>query len=357
MTGYLKKIQVLVSLLFMLLIFESCVGPANTAKTTLTPTPTSASTFQKISIVIDGKVVVGGDGQPIELINNPDATDPTYAELVAFLEKDSTDQYPYIAGPPKNAFVCSDFAETIHNNAEEAGIRAAWVSIDIEGQTEGHAITAFETTDLGLVYIDSTGKGLWEDTPQSRQFSGDRRAHVEIGKPYALAGMDTPASEFRFAISGYSNPDILKSGVAYEVRKSAMDALAKWQQTHDLEALRQTWITEWLKANGAELSKSGRVLAPQDLSQRWIVNMLDCWEVPWFLSDSQLIYPNGYIPNGLESYQDAKVQQKLIEVDGLSIAWEVSWKDNEGDWFKPFQVWGKNELVSTGAVKDIHIQW
>jgi hypothetical protein len=99
------------------------------------------------------------------------------------------------------------------------------------------------------------------------------------------------------------------------------------------------------------------VLAPQDLSQRWIVNMLDCWEVPWFLSDSQLIYPNGYIPNGLESYQDAKVQQKLIEVDGLSIAWEVSWKDNEGDWFKPFQVWGKNELVSTGAVKDIHIQW
>lgn len=335
----------------------------NSLSTTMTPTKsptpmpssTGTQTVKTYIYTTDDKIEVRGSGEPVELINNPTATNPTFAELVAFLERDPTDGYSYIVGPPKNAFVSSDFAETVHNNAEAAGIRAAWVDIDIEGEGNSHALNAFETTDLGLVYIDCTGNGLWDNKPQ--YFSGDRRALVEIGKPYALAGMDTPVSEFRFAISGYSNPDILSSAVAYEVRKSAMDALAKWQQTHDLEALRQKWIQEWLKAHEAELTKSGRVLAPRDLTQRWIVDMLDCWEVPWFLSDSQLIYPNGYIPNGLESYQDAKVQQKLIEVDGLSIAWEVSWKDNEGDWFKPFQVWGKNELVSTGAVKDIHIQW
>lgn len=44
-------------------------------------------------IYIDGKIVVGGDGEPIKLINNPNATDPTYAELLAFLEADQTDRY------------------------------------------------------------------------------------------------------------------------------------------------------------------------------------------------------------------------------------------------------------------------
>lgn len=345
------KSLTLVILLLGLFFLGACVTP----KAALPSSPISQVT--NTHIYFNGKIIVRGSGEPVELINNPKATNPTFSELVAFLEKDPTDQYSYIVGPPKNAFISSDFAETVHNNAEAAGIRAAWVGIDIEGETEGHSINAFETTDLGLIYIDSTGKGLWEDTPQFRQFSGDRRTHVEIGKPYALAGMDTPSSEFRFAISGYSNPDILKSVTAYEVRKSAMDALAKWQQTHDLEALRQKWIQEWLKAHEAELSKSGRVLAPRDLAQRWIVNMLDCWEVPWFQSDSQLIYPNGYIPSGLESYQDAKVQQKLIEVDGLSIAWEVSWKDNEGDWLKPFQVWGRTDLISRGVVEGVHMYW
>lgn len=358
MTGHIKKMQVLICFLLLPLVLTSCVGTGNTAKPTLSPTPAPTPTFQKTHIVIDGKVVVGGDGQPIELINNLHATNPTFAELVAFLEKDPTDQYPYIAGPPKNAFVCSDFAETVHNNAEAAGIRAAWVGIDIEGRTEGHAITAFETTDLGLVFIDSTGKGLWEDTPQLRQFSGDRRAHVEVGKPYALAGMNTPASEFRFYTEGYSDPAIWKSGTGtYEQRKSAQEALSKWGQTHDMKALRQKWIQEWLKKYEAELSKSGRVLVPRDFAQRWIVNMLDCWEVPWFQPDQALIRADGFIPDGLESYQDAKIEQKLIDVDGLPVAWEVSWKDNEGNWFKPFQVWGQRDLILKGITKDIHVQW
>jgi len=102
----------------------------------------------------NGAIECGADGEPIELINNPDATDPTYAGLVVFIKEDSTDKHLY-----SYDYVCSDFAEAVHNNAEAAGIRAAWVAIDLEGEVEGHACNAFETTDRGLVYIDCTGEG------------------------------------------------------------------------------------------------------------------------------------------------------------------------------------------------------
>ena len=159
MKGHLKISYVLVSFLLLVFLVVGCVGTSNTP--TPTPTTTPTPTFQKTHINIDGKIALRGSGEPVELINNPDATNPTFAELVAFLQRDQTDKYSYILGPPKNAYICTDFAETVHNNAEAAGIRAAWVGIDIEGEAEGHALNAFETTDLGLVYIDCTGKGLW----------------------------------------------------------------------------------------------------------------------------------------------------------------------------------------------------
>ena len=55
-----------------------------------------------------------------------------------------------------DSFVCADFAEMLHNNAEAAGIRAAYVCIMLLNETEGHTLNAFETTDKGLVFIDCT---------------------------------------------------------------------------------------------------------------------------------------------------------------------------------------------------------
>ena len=110
-------------------------------------------TSNPLHIYENGALQVGGDGEPIELINNPDATNPTYSELLAFIQEDSTDTNDYLENP-YIGYVCADFAEDVHNNAEAAGIRAAWVSIDFEGSDVGHAVNAFETTDLSLVYID-----------------------------------------------------------------------------------------------------------------------------------------------------------------------------------------------------------
>ena len=141
----------------------------------------------------NGTIQIGGDGKPIELIDNPDATNPTYTELLAFISEDKTDTNEYIIGQ----YVCADFAEDVHNNAEAAGIRAAWVGIDFEGDEEGHALNAFETTDKGLVYIDCTGSNRQKELDKIETNGGgdisfmepiprDTTAYVEIGKEYGV---------------------------------------------------------------------------------------------------------------------------------------------------------------------------
>jgi len=140
-------------------------------------------------------VIVGGDGKPIELINNPNATNPTYAELVAFIKEDSTDEHPYRDDslfPVSLLYICSDFAQDVHNNAEVAGIRAAWVGIDFEEDDEGHALNAFETTDKGLVYIDCTIKEITFE--EENLTSSDTVAYVEIGKEYGCIDIDKAKS-------------------------------------------------------------------------------------------------------------------------------------------------------------------
>ena len=133
-------------------------------------------------------------GDFIILINNKNAQNPTYSQLVSFLLNTITDQFPYKYTPgvlefyhgtaeshvnlkdikkiidglqePGNPCVCADFAERLHNDAEMAGIRCAYVSLDMEGYSDpyqlgipsdaGHACNAFQTTDKGLIYIDVT---------------------------------------------------------------------------------------------------------------------------------------------------------------------------------------------------------
>ena len=123
--------------------------------------------FTTTFIYVNGDICVGGDNQPIELVNYSNAINPTYAQLIAFIKGDTTDSNEYIE-EGSGAYICSDFAEDIHNNAEAVGIRAAWVGIDIEGDDEGHALNTFKTTDRGLVYIDC--------------INDDAVAFVEIGK-------------------------------------------------------------------------------------------------------------------------------------------------------------------------------
>jgi hypothetical protein len=115
--------------------------------------------------------------------------------MVAFIKADATDTRDYIEDG-EYAFVCADFAEEVHNNAEAAGIRAGWVGIKFQGSEEGHAINAFETTDRGLVYIDCTnGRDIEEENEEIK--SWDTVAYLETGKKYGILNID------RVADSGY----------------------------------------------------------------------------------------------------------------------------------------------------------
>ena len=74
--------------------------------------------------------------------------DPTYAEVIAFLERDTTDSNEYIEG----IYECQHFVRDICDNAEAEGFRCAYVGLRYPAQ--GHAIVAFNTVDRGLVYFE-----------------------------------------------------------------------------------------------------------------------------------------------------------------------------------------------------------
>jgi hypothetical protein len=107
------------------------------------------------------------------LINNEYARNPTYSELVKFLDYDKTETIKYI--PHK--FVCADFAQVLHNRAEKYGIKAGWVSVDFTFG-EGHACNAFKTVDRGLIFVDCTNS--YPDKGKSH----DKTVHVRVGADY-----------------------------------------------------------------------------------------------------------------------------------------------------------------------------
>jgi len=74
---------------------------------------------------------------------------PTFDEVIEFLEKDQTDQNEYVEGE----YVCTHFVRDVNNNAERQGVRTAIVLLTFPQQS--HAIVGFNTVDKGMVYFDA----------------------------------------------------------------------------------------------------------------------------------------------------------------------------------------------------------
>jgi len=126
--------------------------------------------------------------EPLHLIDIENASDPTWSELVEFLRNDQTDRQRYIV----DEYVCSGFAEDLHNNAEAAGIRCAFVFLGFEESPVGHVMNAFNTTDRGLVFIDCTG------STSLVIGSMDRIAYIRIGERYGLLRLDENIESFEY---------------------------------------------------------------------------------------------------------------------------------------------------------------
>jgi hypothetical protein len=140
-------------------------------------------------------LVRGSHNNTAHLSNNPDARDVSFAELKSFIREDDTDEGLYLLGERD----CVDFAEQVHNNAEQAGIRSAYVSVQFAGEEVGHALNAFQTTDRGLVYIDCTGmtldlklKSVVEE--DNNKLQNDAIAYVEEDRQYGCISLDKAAS-------------------------------------------------------------------------------------------------------------------------------------------------------------------
>ena len=129
----------------------SALESLNTVQTALDERESELTELQ-----IDYEGLMAGHGYTIK--------DPTYRQMMSFIEDDDTDQAKYVTGK----YECVEFATDLCNNAEAAGIRCAYVSIRYP-DGRGHAIVAFNTIDKGLIYIE----------PQY-----DDRVEIETGKPF-----------------------------------------------------------------------------------------------------------------------------------------------------------------------------
>lgn len=110
----------------------------------------------------------------VALIDNSEAVNPTWSQLMTFLSQDQTEKHPYT----RDVYDCSHFSRDVHNNAEKAGIRVAEVQVSFENEKNGHALNAFLTTDYGMVYVDCT------QVP-------DKIARVETGKEFRAVGVSS----------------------------------------------------------------------------------------------------------------------------------------------------------------------
>ena len=95
-----------------------------------------------------------------------DMHDPTYNEVANFIASDTTDEIPY----NNETFDCEHFAQLVNNNAENRGMRCAYVTLYFYDTDGGHAIVGFDTIDKGMVYIE----------PQSDEWV----ENLEVGNDY-----------------------------------------------------------------------------------------------------------------------------------------------------------------------------
>jgi hypothetical protein len=163
------------------------------------PIPAVAGSGGSVDHTVEAMVYSGidppyalGNGDQIILTRNDKATNPTWAQLKAFMAQDQTDQITYRLG----SFVCSNYAEQVYDNAEAHGIRAGFVAISFKDRSTPHALDAFETTDRGLVFIDSTQPVVSTVTvPGEKEFgvvtNYDNIGYVKIGQPYGIVSLST----------------------------------------------------------------------------------------------------------------------------------------------------------------------
>jgi hypothetical protein len=234
----------------------------------------------------------GGRPQGVMLEDNIAAVNPTWRQLVDFLKSDLTDVHSYIP----LAYTCAEFAEALHNAAEKAGIRCAFVGVDFGGDTLKHALNAFYTLDLGWVYINSMGTELSQstlfkssssDTQDTKLFegwSGDSIAFMKIGSELgfvhiSIIDSSTDSSDYAFYEGWKSRNQAFKT--ALEQYNRDVQSYNDWIRGRVFyrgtpDALRaESWSKE-LDKRKSELERDALTLGP-DYNPMGVVKSIDIY--------------------------------------------------------------------------------
>ncbi|MCD4766713.1 MAG: hypothetical protein K8R06_02685 [Methanosarcinales archaeon] len=171
-----KNIFFIGIVIISILVISGCTDKTENITEEITPIPTLTPIPTQTKIVADDNsksVTVNEHLQAIEqyMNNNENAIDVSYEELVSFVRIDQTDK---ILISPN--FTGVDCAITLHNNAEEAGIKSAIVYYEDEFYYD--YFNAFNTTDKGLIYISSEG----DSDPEFPCNDDWEYKHLEVGK-------------------------------------------------------------------------------------------------------------------------------------------------------------------------------
>lgn len=224
-------------------------------------------------------------GELVYLLSYRLAKDPNWDELLAFLQKDDTDENEY----REEEFVCTNFAQGLHNNAERSGLKTAYIGADFS-EGPGHALNAFNTIDRGLVYVDVTGRGdsyIREDflNEESDNCEWDKIAYLENGSDYGTVSISyesiDPTSYSFFegykglwdeAISAFEQFDleILAYNSQVEKHKSEIVSFDKQKQEYESSV---SEYNEKLKRGEASIN-SEHINKRADLDAKF-----DAWEV------------------------------------------------------------------------------
>ena len=345
-----------------------------------------------------------GSGR-MHLVNNPNAKDPTWQQLKTFILEDDTDRLYYV----DPSFVSSDFAGQVHDNAESAGIKAAFVLIEYNSSSIGHALNAFNTTDMGLVYIDCTGGGLWEQEVVDLLPNGyDRIAYLEIDKEYGVRSLTvaTDCLEYQ-CYENHSDIDEAKVGFDviqqqcnegwqtyaahleeyngwlydaylnypgdwlceyYERQGPCSDALIRkfsyhsrtwWEDPLEAEKLDVDRKLELLDTQGNE-SYISKIYIQQQCNQKWETYTSDLEEYNDWLRGDELYYePFGWSACNKPQYESQCVhaESKALElrIEKRALDTQLQSLDGQGHWLLELgYLWVWKPL---GNVSHITIYW
>lgn len=103
-------------------------------------------------------ISIGFFKEPINsFFSNRDIKNPTYNEMIKFIENDTTDEKKY----HRDYYNCLDFTNDVLENAKKQNIRVGFVHVFLDGRD--HAIVCFDTTDKGLYFLEPQADVLYTE--------------------------------------------------------------------------------------------------------------------------------------------------------------------------------------------------